>query len=335
MRRRCLCCLVAIAALSLAAAPAPAATLIKLGTLVPDGSLWDQALGEMGEQWRQATGGEVELRVYAGGVAGDEPDVVRKMRIGQLQAATLTAAGLEEIDEAFGVFSVPFVFDSYEELYAVLDRLEPELAARLEAKGFVFLHWGHAGWFHVFSKQPIRAVGDLQAQKLWVTAGDDAYVQLWKRSGFRPVPLAATDIMTGLQTGMIGVVPASPLVALSFQWFRQMPHMLDLGLAPLVGATVVAKATWERLSPAHQEALRAAARRTQEELEAGVPGQDEEAVEQMRQRGLTVTSPGDAAEWQAAADRFVGEVRATLPADVFARLLETRDAWRRERQGAP
>ncbi len=326
--------LAALSALALLAAPATGQTAIKLAVVVPDGSVWDKALEGMGEEWRTATAGRVELRIYPGGRAGDEAEVVRKMRIGQLQAATLTLGGLEEIDPAFGVFGVPFLFDSWEELYAVLDALEGELAARLEAKGFVLLHWGSGGWVHLFSKQPIRTLDDLRAQKLWVWAGDDARVQLWRRSGFQPVPLAATDIMTGLETGLIAVVPNPPLVALAFQWFRQLPSMLELGLAPLAGATVVTRQAWNRVSAADQEALRTAARRTQELLEREVPRQDLEAVEQMKQRGLTVTSPADPAEWRRAGETFVSQVRTDLPADVFARLLAARDDWR-ARQGGP
>lgn len=334
MRARRFSILAVRVALALSAVPACAQTVVKLAVLVPDGSVWDNALQGMGAEWREATAGRVELRVYPGGVAGDEADVVRKMRIGQLQAATLTIGGLEEIDEAFGALAVPFLFDSYDELYAVLAALEGELAARLEAKGFVLLHWGTGGWVHLFSKQPIQTIDDFKAQKLWVWAGDDARVQLWRRSGFQPVPLASTDIMTGLQTGLIGVVPNPPLIALAFQWFRQLPNMLDLGLAPLVGGTIVTKQAWDRLSAADQEALRAAARRMQELLEREVPLQDAGSVEQMKQRGMTVTAPTDPGEWRRAADTFVREVEGNFPADVFARLLAARDAWRAQ-QGAP
>ena len=125
-------------------------------------------------------------------VFGDEVDVVRKMRIGQLHAAALTVGGLSEIDEAFAVFATPLMFESDDELQHVLARLGPEFERRLEAKGFVLVHWGHAGWVHLFSKKPIRQVADLKQQKLFVWAGQDDMVQWWTRSGFKPVALAAT-----------------------------------------------------------------------------------------------------------------------------------------------
>lgn len=318
--------------LGLATRGAEAATVIKLATLVPDGSVWDKALKEMGAEWKEGSDGRVTLRIYPGGVAGDEPDVVRKMRIGQIHAASLTVTGLSEIDPAFKVFTIPLFYDSYEELLFVLEAMEPYLAAKLEARGFVFVHWGHAGWVHLFSKDPIREVADLKQQKLFVWAGQDDMVQWWKRSGFKPVALAATDIMTGLQTGMIEVLPTTPLAALNLQWFRQTPYMHELGLAPLVGATIVTDKAWKKISAADQKVLLAAARRTEEQLEKGIPQQDREAVEAMTKRGLEVVPVTDDTEWRESAAEFADTMReAIVPAEAFDRALAERNRFRSTR----
>jgi TRAP-type C4-dicarboxylate transport system substrate-binding protein len=315
--------------LGLASRGVEAATVIKLATLVPDGSVWDKALKQMGSDWKERSDGRVTLRIYPGGVAGDEPDVVRKMRIGQIHAASLTVTGLSEIDPAFKVFTIPLFYDSYEELLFVLEAMEPYLAAKLEARGFVFVHWGHAGWVHLFSKDPIRQIADLKQQKLFVWAGQDDMVQWWKRSGFKPVALAATDIMTGLQTGMIEVLPTTPLAALNLQWFRQTPYMNELGLAPLVGATVVTEKAWKKISAADQKALLAAARRTEEQLEADIPRQDLEAVEAMTKRGLEVVAVTDDSEWREAAAEFADTMGGDIvPAEAFDRALAERNRFR-------
>ena len=315
--------------LGLATRAAEAATVIKLATLVPDGSVWDKALKQMGADWKERSDGRVTLRIYPGGVAGDEPDVVRKMRIGQIHAASLTVTGLSEIDPAFKVFTIPLFYDSYEELLFVLKAMEPYLAAKLEARGFVFVHWGHAGWVHLFSKDPIRRIADLKQQKLFVWAGQDDMVQWWKRSGFKPEALAATDIMTGLQTGMIEVLPTTPLAALNLQWFRQTPYMNELGLAPLVGATVITQKAWKKISAADQKALLAVARRTEEQLEKGIPQQDREAVEAMTKRGLEVIAVTDDTEWREAAAEFADTMRgAVVPAEAFDRALAERSRFR-------
>lgn len=318
--------------LAIAHRPAAAAINVKLATLAPEGSIWDQSVKEMGAEWQQATGGRVQLRVYPGGVAGDEPDVVRKMRIGQLHAAVLTVSGLTDIDEAFEVFTIPLFFDSYDELYYVLDKLRPTFEQRLQAKGYQLLSWGNGGWVHLFSTKPLPTVADLKASKLFVAAGDDERVQWWQNNGFRPVALATTDVLTGLQTGMIEAMPSPPLAALLLQWYRQAPYMLDLGVAPLVGATVITSKVWQQIAPADQAAILAAAKKVEERLNAEVPEQDRKSIAEMQKRQLTVVPvPADAAKsWEAAAEEFANNVRNTrVPPEVLQQALAARAEYRK------
>src|ERR1041385_6249368 len=249
------------------------ASVVKLATLVPEGSVWDKALRDMGADWSTATAGRVTLRVYPGGVAGDEPDVVRKMRIGQLQAAAVTTAGLASIDPAVNIFNVPMFFTSYPELYATLDKLEPVLKQRLDAKGFVLLSWGHGGWVFFFTKNPVESLDGLKHTKMFTWAGDDQMVQMWKQKGFNPVPLAATDIMTGLQTGMIDAYPTTPLLGLTLQWYRQTPNMVGMGMAPLVGGLIVTKSAWTKISDPDRRAILAACKNMEDRLKVEVPKQ--------------------------------------------------------------
>jgi TRAP-type C4-dicarboxylate transport system substrate-binding protein len=336
MRKRPLALLLLALSLSLVPAPPAAAVpkTLKLATLVPDGSVWDKELKAMAAEVQHQTQGRVVLRIYPGGVAGDDPDVVRKMRIGQLQAATLTVAGLSDLDDGFEVFSVPRFYASYDELWHVIRALEPTLARRLDEKGFVLLGWGHGGWINLFSKQPVRTPADLQKLKLFAWAGDNKMVQWWKSHGYQPVPLASTDIMTGLTTGMIEVLPTTPLAALSLQWYRPTPYMLDLGVAPLVGATVVTKKAWQGLSPEDQKIVRQLARQMEQRLQQAIPAQDQRAVEEMTRRGLTVTHPGpeQVKAWDQAAGQFATSMRQVMvPAEVFDEAAKARDAFRAQR----
>jgi TRAP-type C4-dicarboxylate transport system substrate-binding protein len=332
--------LLAALAVSPAFAPAPAATqtptVIKLATLVPEGSVWDKAMRDMGAEWSQATAGRILLRVYPGGVAGDEPDIVRSMRIGQLQAAAITTAGLADIDPAFQVFGIPMFFDSYPELYAVLDKMGPVLRQRLEAKGFILLNWGHGGWVYFFTKQNVRTVADIKKVKMFAWAGDDKWVQMWKNNGYSPVALAATDILTGLQTGMIEGYPTTPLLALTLQWYRQTPNMVGLGMAPLVGGLVVTKAAWNKISEPDRAKLLAASHKLELRLQTGVPHQDTTAVDEMKKRGLTVQpiTPAAVAEWRAAAEQFAVAMRGNpIPIDILEQATRERDAFRRRAAG--
>ena len=320
-----------LALLAASPAPAPAQTVVKLATLVPEGSVWDKALRDMGSEWNTSTQGRVSLRVYPGGVAGDEPDVVRKMRIGQLQAAAITTAGLASIDPSFNVFNVPMFFTSYPELYATLEKLEPTLRARLEAKGFVLLSWGHGGWVYFFTKSPVESVEGLKKTKMFTWAGDDNVVATWKAKGFNPVPLAATDIMTGLQTGMIDAYPTTPLLGLTLQWYRQTPYMVGMGMAPLVGGLVMSKAAWAKLPESDRAKVQAACDRMEKKLELEVPRQDTSAVAEMQKRGLKVVpvNATNAAHFRSTAEEFATSLSGIrIPPDVLALARKERDAFR-------
>lgn len=317
--------------LALPAAAASAETLVKLATLVPSGTPWDQALRQMGDEWTNSTDGRVVLRIYPGGVAGDEPDVMRKLRIGQLQAAAVTVAGLSTIDDGFRVFQVPMLFDSYEELQFVIERLEPTLKERLEGKGLVLLNWGHGGWVHLFSKQEIRTPEQLKKAKLFTWAADTTMVQWWKRNGYDPVPLAATDMLTGLETGMINAFPTTPLAALVMQFGNVAPHMLDVGFAPLVGATVITKRAWEGISEADRRVMREAAEAVEKRVGELIPKQDAESIAAMEARGLQVTrlTEEERAAWESAAEDFASAMRERLiPPEILDAALAARQEFR-------
>lgn len=319
---------------ALAAVPraAPAQTVVKLVTLAPSGSVLHRILEDQAAEWRQVSDGRVEVRLYAGGVAGDDPDMVRKLRLGQFQAAALSVEGLSEIDEAFNLFQIPLFFQSIDELFYVIEQLEPVLRERLEDKGFMLLNWGYAGWVHLYSKRPITSVADLRAQKLFMWGADDRQLRLWRNHGLQPVALAATDIMMALQTGMIEALATTPLAALSLQWYRLVPHHLEGGLAPLVGATVMTRRAFERLPEQDREALLAAAARAGDRFRSEVPEAEERSLEEMQGRGLTVTTiaPDAEAEWRANATALANELgEALVPPEIFAAARRALTEFRR------
>lgn len=320
-----------ILALTLVVAVPTHAATIRMATLAPDGSLWDEIMSDMGAGWEKATEGRVQLRIYAGGVAGDEADVIRKMRVGQLQAAALTTAGLADLEPAFTAFNIPMFFDTYDELLAVIAKIEPVLKQRLEKKGFVLISWGHGGWVHLFTKDRVSTVEGLKKAKMFVWAGDDNMVQQWRGEGFSPVALAATDIMTGLQTGMIEAFPTTPLLALTLQWYRMTPHMVSVGVAPLVGGMVVTKKAWDKLSAADRAALMKVTAAAERRLLAEVPKQDEIAILEMQKRGLEVVEVSDAerSAIRATAERFADNMRGTVvPKDILEMVERERAAYR-------
>ncbi len=303
-------------------------TAIKLATVVPDGSIWDKDLKQMGEQWKQATDGRVQLTVFAGGSQGDEPSVLRKLRLGSLQAASFTVVGLGSIDGSFSIFNLPFFFESYEELNAVTAKLTPILKQRTEAKGFVLINWGPGGWLQLFSKHPIQNITDLKGAKLYTSAGDDRMTQWYKANGYQPRAMAMTDILTGLTTGMLDAVPSPPVAALAFQWYKQTPYMLGIGLAPVVGGTVVSKKAWAAIPEADRSKMLEAANQVEKHLQTEVPKQDAFAVAMRTTQGLKVTKatgPEGGREADALARAMRGQM---VPQDIFDLAVKERDAFR-------
>src|SRR5207247_6724365 len=193
-----------------------------------------------------------------GGRQGVEPTVIRNMRLEGLQPGAFTNTGVGMIDPSFNVFNVPFFFEWDEELNDVVAKLTPTLKKRAEAKGFILLNWGHGGWTQVFTKKPVQTVAEMKQVKLWTSAGNDNMVQWYKANGFQPRAMATTDITTGLSTGMIDGLPTTPLAASLFQWYRQTPYMLEIGLEPIVGAGVITVKAWKAIPDADKPLLAAA-----------------------------------------------------------------------------
>ena len=317
---------------------APEASVkIKLGTLVPRGSSYHKHLLGMGEKWRQATDGGVTLMIYPDGTLGGEADMVRRMRLGQLQSGMLTAVGLAEIEPAVtGLQYMPMAFRSLEELDYVSEKLQPRLEKRIEEKGFVVLFWGDTGWVRYFSKRPVIHPDDLRKTKLFVWAGSPEQIDIYRRVGCNPVPLETTDILPNLQTGLIDAVPLPPYIALASQVDGVAPNMLDLNWAPLVGATVVTKKIWESIPTEKRAAMKEAALETGRLIKADSRREADEAIEAMRKRGLKVhaLTPEIEAEWRREAEAIYPKIRGSIvPAEMFDEVMSLLKEYRAAKGG--
>jgi len=314
------------------AAPAAAqSVVVKMATLVPQGSEWHTTLLEMADAWKRVSGGSVVLRLYPGGVAGDDGDVVRKMRLGTLDAGALTANGLGDIDRSVWALAVPMAYASYGELDYVVERMTPELEAAFDARGFVVLNWADAGWLYFFTKTEVRTPDELRRQKLFTWAGDPQGVELWKAAGFNAVPLPSTEISTALQTGLVTAVTTSPQAAVLLGWNTHARYMTEVNWAVLVGGTVITKATWQRipaeLRPQLLEAAREAGRKISQQTRSAAAHD----VDAMVKRGLTVVKVDPATEqlWRQAAENAYPTIRGSfVPAASFDRALQLRDQYR-------
>ena len=311
-----------------------ASVTLKLGTLAPEGTVWDNIMRDMAEQLKPAG---IKVQIYAGGQLGDEPDIVSKMRIGQIKMGVITVVGLAQIDKGVQSLSIPMLYKTYAESDYVRGKMQPLLEERLLKKGFKVLNWGEAGWVMFFGKDPILTPEDLKKAKFFVWGNDTDTMNIWKSAGYSPIPLAATDILPNLQTGLINSFDTTPLSALSFQWFALAKNMTNMRWAPLVGATVITTKAWNGLSKDQQQAL------TKASATAGVRFRDEtrskegDAIESMKKHGLKVydVTPEQYALWEKAFTAVYPQISGTVvPADMMGLAVKYRDEYRASHKSA-
>jgi TRAP-type C4-dicarboxylate transport system substrate-binding protein len=263
--------------------------------------------------------------------------MVQKLRIKKLQAVALSGAGLSGIDPDIASLQVPMMLSSYEELDYVRDRISERLEKGLAQRGFIVLNWGDAGWIHFFTKQPASRPAEIRRMKLCVLQGDNSTFELYKINGFLPVSLASTDILTGLQTGLIDAFQAPPLVALSNQWFGGAKNMLDIQFAQLVGATIITKEVWDTIPAPVQKEMMQSARTAGVALRDEIRKSEASSIPLMQQFGLNVVH-ADAkavAEWRTLAEGIWPKLRGpVVPADLFDQVLRLRDEYRKTHHGA-
>lgn len=297
------------------------AVKIRLATLAPKDTSFHKSLLAMGEKWKKASGGSVSLTIYTDGTMGGEADMVRRMRVGQIQASLLTVAGMLQIDESVTALQLmPMCFHNFEEFDYVSQKLRPMLEKKLEAKGFVSLFWGNAGWVRFFSKQPAVRPSEISKLKMFVWSGDSRSGEVMRGIGINAIPLEQTDILTGLQTGLIDVVPSIPVYALAGQFFMPAPHMLDVAWVPLVGATVVTKKVWDSIPAPIQSEMLKSAEEAGKQIQERSRTESQEAIAAMQKRGLKVHTLDEAGlkEWRAFAEGVHPKVRGkVVPAELF------------------
>ena len=305
---------------------------LRVGTLAPKNSLYHRQLMEIGEAWRTAQGGASKYVVYPDGSQGGEAEMARRLRIGQLQSALMSVVGLREIEPSITALqSLPLLFKSWEELDYVREKMRPAMEKKFLDKGFVVLAWGDAGWVRFFSKDAAVRADDYKHMKFFSWGAEKEQQSIMKSLGYAPVPLETADILPAMQTGMINVVPSTPYFALASQIYNTAPHMLEINWAPIVGAMVVTTRAWDAMTPAAQDALRAAGEKAGVQMRAQARREVDEAVEAMKKRGLIVHKPNvqEMQEWNDLAEKLYPRIRGSMvPADTFDEVFKHVKAYR-------
>jgi TRAP-type C4-dicarboxylate transport system substrate-binding protein len=229
------------------------ATTFKIASIAPDGTSWMNEMRKGADEIKARTDGRVSFRFYPGGIMGNDKSVLRKIRAGQLQGGAVTGGGVAEIYPEANVYSIPFLFRSYSEVDYVREHMDPVLLAGLKQKDFISFGFSEGGFAYLMSTSPIAGLDDLKGHKVWVPEGDEISRAAFEATNVSPVSLPLTDVLTGLQTGLIDTVAGSAMGAIALQWHTRVKYLTDAPLAYLYGSMVLKRQAFEKLSPADQK----------------------------------------------------------------------------------
>jgi TRAP-type C4-dicarboxylate transport system substrate-binding protein len=262
--------------------------IFKIATLAPEGSSWMNLFHGWQKSVEEHSGGKIKIKFYAGGIAGDERDAVRKMRLGQINGAAVTAIGLGLIQSEVRAFELPMLVRNYDELDYVRTKLGEEIRKKFEDKGYILLAWGDVGPVHIFSNIQLRNKADLAQTKLWAWVDDPIIRLLFNQLGVNGVPLGVPDVLPSLQTGLINACYGSPLSTLALQWYTKVKFMTAMQVSQAIGATVITKKEFDRLSPELQKLMVDESKELQEKVLKQIRADNDKALVSMKNAGLQV-----------------------------------------------
>jgi TRAP-type C4-dicarboxylate transport system substrate-binding protein len=283
----------AVFLLALPLAAEARSTTIKIATLAPEGSTYIQILNDINAELKQKTNNEVRLRIYAGGVLGDEKDMRRKMHVGQIHGAVLTSAGLSGIFKELDVYQIPFLFEDYDEVDHVVQKMDAFFKNGLKDKGYILLGWSEAGFIRLLSSRPIASLDDLRKSKVWTWEEAPMAKAIFDEAAISAIPLSLPDVLVGLQTGLVEVVYAPPSGAISLQWFTKTKYMTEVPLMYLIGGIVVKKNVFNKLSSDHQQVFMGLCAKYMDRLKLEIRQENEEAIKVMIKHGVKLIYPSD------------------------------------------
>jgi TRAP-type C4-dicarboxylate transport system substrate-binding protein len=265
--------------------------VIKLATLAPEGSSWMKTFNVLNTEVMKRTENKVQFKIYPGGVLGDEMDMLRKLKIGQLQGVALTSAGLSTLYKEMDVLQLPFLFQTYEEVDTVLKKMDSFFRKGLEDNGYVLLGWSEAGFVYLMSTVPIASVADLKRAKVWIWEESPMAKAIFDEAGVKAIPLTVPDVLVGLQTRLVDVVYTPPTGAISFQWFTKIKYLTDVPLVYLAGGVVVKKDIFKQIPQTSQSFILENFQKHLDQLKIITRNENRDAVKVMVRNGLKIITP--------------------------------------------
>jgi len=263
---------------------------IKFATLAPEGTTWMNLMKQYDQAIRQESGGRLGFKIYAGGVQGDEKDVLRKMRNGQLHAAGVTGNGISDIAPKVRILDSPFLFRNYAEVDNIYAKFDQEFQQSFQDGGYVLLGWAEVGFVNVFTNSPVKKPADMNSVKMWLWEGDPVAEASFKALGIHPIPLSIADVLTSLQTRLIDGVYTSPYACIALQWFTHVKYMMDMPLADASGAVIVSKKKFDEMPKDLQDILLRNGKKYMAQLTQASRDDNQKSIATLKQKGMTMVS---------------------------------------------
>jgi TRAP-type C4-dicarboxylate transport system substrate-binding protein len=317
---------------------APGAEIIRFATLAPEGSSWMVTMRAMDEELRTATSGEVGFKFYPNMSMGDETDVIRKIRLGQISGAGFTGFGLGEILPEVRVLEAPYIFETTEEIDYALSELTPYFRQKFSERGFHLLGWAEVGWIYFMAQKPVAKPKDLEGLKVWMWEGDPLARMFYQELGKTPVTLSVTDVRLSLQTGMIDAVYGSPLATLVLQWFPKLKYISDIPFTNAVGAVMIDRKAFERLTLDQQNLLSSIADKHLKKLNDQSRADNRNAYERLLKEGLqkVPSTAEERAEMMTIGNRVQEKLAGELyPAELLKNLRDLVKESRSKKKSSP
>lgn len=307
---------------------------IKMGSLAPANSPWDKSIKKLASEWKRVSNGKINLTVFPGGIAGDEADMIRKIRLRQLDAAAISAIGINQIYKGVLSVSAPLLVRNLDEFEYVLTKVKPVFEEEIEKKQFKVVIWAFGGWVRFFSRKPAVFPDEMKSQKLWIWQGNSDEVQLWKQLGFTPVPLSFTDVMTSLQSGIIDAFASVPVSAAAYQWFGIANNMSEMQWAPMLTGIIMSSRVWNKIDKDIQSKLLDIGVDIAADIKLKSEKAEAEAISIMKKYGL-VTHPASREaikEWEKIRDSsyFTSWIKSTCGMESFELVKKYLDEFRKK-----
>lgn len=286
------------------------AKTLKIATIAPDGTTWMNELKAAAKEIKKRTNGRVKFRFYPGGVMGNDKSVLRKIRVGQLHGGAITGGGLVEINPDSQVYSLPLAFKDHDEVDYVRKHMDQTIIAGLKDKGFISFGLSEGGFAYLMSDKPVNDVNVLKNYKVWAPEGDQFSRAAFESIGVSPIQLPLTDVLTGLQTGLIDTIASSAMGAIALQWHSNVKYVTTTPLMYLYGTLVIQRKAFEKLKLEDQKVIEEVMAQTFIKLDTLNRNDNQQAKQALKKQGIDFTTPSadQQSQWQQAVESAVGNL---------------------------